>query len=60
MFSKVLQIALIFIIDTRCHVLRKSLHIDNNKLKIEELERDNFLKGSFTFKNCTCVELNQK
>ena len=53
MFSKVLQIALIFIIDTRYHVLRKSLHIDNNMLKIEELERDNFLKGSFTFKNCT-------
>ena len=40
MFSKVLQIARIFIIDTRYLVLRKSLHIDNNMLKIEELERE--------------------
>ena len=51
--SKVNQIVLIFIIDTRYHVLRKFFHTDNNMLRIEELERDNLLKGSFTFKNCT-------
>ena len=51
--SKVNQIALVFIIDTRYHVLRKFFHIHNNMLRIEELERDNLFKGSFTFKNCT-------